>query len=104
MPSIPHLVHYDASKGGIVKVTKALALELGPHHILVNAIAPGGIQTPGASGSAPDAVLEAFTARIPLQRMGIPDDIAQAVLFLASSASDYMTGSLLVVDSRFLLA
>jgi 2-deoxy-D-gluconate 3-dehydrogenase len=84
--------------------TKSLALELGPHNILVNAIAPGAIQMPGASGTASDEVTEAFSARIPLRRMGIPDDIAKAVLFLASAASDYMTGSLLVVDGGFLLA
>lgn len=97
------LVHYDASKGGVVMVTKALALELGPHHILVNAIAPGAIQTPGASSPAmTEEMTQAFTARIPLRRMGIPDDIAKVVLFLASSAADYMTGSVVVVDGGFL--
>lgn len=91
-----NLVHYDASKGGVVMVTKALALEFGPHNITVNAIAPGVIQTAGASavGAPSDEVSRALTARIPLHRMGIPDDIAKVVLFLASGASDYMTGSL----------
>ena len=98
-----NLVHYDASKGGVVMVTKALALELGPHNIRVNAIAPGGIQTPGASGPAvSDELMQAFLAKIPLRRMGVPDDIAKVVLFLASGASDYMTGSLVVVDGGFL--
>jgi len=86
-------------------LTKSLALEFGPRNITINAIAPGGIQTPGASGSTTsDEMIQAFTARIPLRRRGIPDDIAKVALFLASSASDYMTGSLLVVDGGFLQA
>lgn len=100
-----NLVHYDSSKGGVVMMTKALALELGPRNICINAIAPGGIQTPGAA--IPQEAVEmvqAFTSRIPLRRMGAPDDIAKVVLFLASAASDYMTGSLLVVDGGFLQA
>jgi 2-dehydro-3-deoxy-D-gluconate 5-dehydrogenase len=100
-----NLVHYDASKGGVVMVTKALALELGPHNITVNAIAPGGIQTPGAGGPVTsDEFVQAFIARIPMRRMGVPDDIAKVVFFLASGASDYMTGSLVVVDGGVLQA
>jgi 2-deoxy-D-gluconate 3-dehydrogenase len=100
-----NLVHYDASKGGVAMLTKSLALEFGPHNILINAIAPGGIQTPGAGGPGlSEEVLAAFTARIPLRRMGVPDDIAKVALFLASEASDYMTGSLLVVDGGYLQA
>jgi len=100
-----NLVHYDASKGGVVMVTKALALEFGPRGISINAIAPGGIQTPGASGpSTSDEMIQAFAARIPMRRMGVPDDIAKVALFLASSASDYMTGSVVVVDGGFLQA
>jgi NAD(P)-dependent dehydrogenase (short-subunit alcohol dehydrogenase family) len=85
-------------------VTKALALEFGPHNITVNAIALGVIQTAGASAVdvSSDEVSRAFIARIPLRHMGIPDDIAKVVLFLASGASDYMTGSLLVVDGGYL--
>jgi 2-deoxy-D-gluconate 3-dehydrogenase len=100
-----NLVHYDASKGGVVMVTKALALEFGPRNISINAIAPGGIQTPGASSpSTSDEMIQAFAARIPMRRMGVPDDIAKVVLFLASGASDYMTGSVVVVDGGFLQA
>jgi 2-dehydro-3-deoxy-D-gluconate 5-dehydrogenase len=100
-----NLVHYDASKGGVVMVTKALALEFGPRNISINAIAPGGIQTPGASSpSTSDEMIQAFAARIPMRRMGVPDDIAKVVLFLASGASDYMTGSVMVVDGGFLQA
>src|SRR2546426_4826197 len=74
-----NLVHYDASKGGVVMVTKSLALELGPRQIMVNAIAPGGILTSGASsGAMPEEIIKGFTAKIPLRRMGVPDDIAKA--------------------------
>lgn len=109
-----NLAHYDASKGGVVMLTKALAFEFGQHHIHVNAIAPGGIQTPGgqaqsaavlmATSMPSEELTKAFTAKIPLGRMGEPDDIAKVVLFLASSASDYMTGSLIVVDGGYLLS
>ncbi len=109
-----NLAHYDASKGGLVMLTKSLALELSPHHINVNAIAPGAIQTPGAQAlssnrpetprTAPDEMTRAFLARIPLGRMGEPDDIAKATLFLVSPAADYVTGALLVVDGGYLLS
>jgi len=106
------LAHYDASKGGLVMMTRALAAELAPHAIRVNAIEPGGVSTPGvqkstgstSTGSIPDDVLKAFTARIPLKRMGEPDDIARAVLFLATDASSYMTGSTVVIDGGYLLS
>jgi 2-deoxy-D-gluconate 3-dehydrogenase len=109
-----NLTHYDASKGGVVMLTKALALEFGPHKINVNAIAPGGIQTPGAqaqtmaslkAGEQPsEDFMKAFMARIPLGRMGEPDDIAKVALFLASAAADYMTGDLVVADGGFLVS
>ncbi len=111
------LTHYDTSKGGLVMMTKALAKEFGPYGITVNAIAPGSIATPGAaaatgapspepmgaSGGGED-LMAAFLARIPLGRVGQPDDIATAVLFLASDAASYVTGSFLVVDGGYLLS
>lgn len=109
-----NLAHYDSSKGGVIMLTKSLAFEFGKHKINVNAIAPGGIQTPGGQAQSADILkastipveelTKAFTARIPLGRMGEPDDIAKVVLFLSSSASDYMAGSLIVVDGGFLLS
>ena len=108
-----NLAHYDASKGGLVMLTKALALELGPRKIRVNAIAPGAIQTPGAAAGMPSgsmtpaqlkALTETFTARIPLRRQGQPDDIAAAALFLSSDAAAYITGATLVVDGGYLLS
>ncbi len=109
-----NLAHYDASKGGMLMLTKALAVEFGRHKINVNAIAPGGIQTPGgesqaatiikATGMTPEQMVKGFMSRIPLGHMGAPDDIAKVVLFLASAAADYMTGSLMVVDGGYLLS
>ena len=104
-----NLVHYDASKGAVVMATKALALEFGQYGITVNAIAPGAINTPGASAGTAgveisEEVLKSFLVRIPLGRQGVPDDIAKAALFLASEASAYITGSLLVVDGGYLLS
>jgi len=112
-----NLVHYDASKGGMVMMTKSLALELAKNNINVNAIGPGSIQTPGAqqgtaamveaAGLKPEQLVEmgkAFTARIPLGRAGDADDIASVVLFLASDASRYITGETIVVDGGYLLS
>ena len=112
-PSMPGLVAYDTSKGGVLMFTRSLALELAPHGIRVNGVAPGGINTPGAtgplegSGLTPEqaAALRAqfVRAKVPLGRMGEPDDIALATVFLASSAAAYVTGQTLVVDGGTLL-
>jgi NAD(P)-dependent dehydrogenase (short-subunit alcohol dehydrogenase family) len=105
------LTHYDASKAGMQMMTRSLALELAPHHIRVNTVAPGAIDTPGASASmatkstaATEDLQKQFLARIPLGRMGNPAEVAEAVLFLAGGAASYITGSTLVVDGGFLVA
>jgi len=112
-PSMIGLAAYDASKGGVVMFTKSLALELGKHGINVNAIAPGTIQTEGTSkpleGSnltkeQMEKIMDDFTKRIPLGRMGTPDDIAKVAVFLASSYSDYITGETIIVDGGILLS
>ena len=110
-PSSVGLAAYDASKGGVVMFTKSLALELGPHAITVNSIAPGGIQTEGSARSLvglteaqTKEMLKAFASKIPLRRMGTPDDIGKVAVFLSSSASDYMTGATVIVDGGVLLA
>jgi len=99
--------HYAASKGGMTTLTKALALELGPHHINVNAVCPGPILTPGLDNALKDyappgvtveQVIQGTASRMPLGRFGVPDDIAKVVLFLASSASDFITGESILVD------
>ncbi len=103
-PSMAGLAAYDSSKGGVIMLTKSLALELGPKGILVNAIAPGGIRTEGTGGEAmADAAVKGFEAQIPLGRMGQPDDIAKVAVFLASGASDYMAGTTVIVDGGYLL-
>jgi 2-deoxy-D-gluconate 3-dehydrogenase len=112
-----NLVHYDSSKGGVVMMTKALAKDLASYNITVNAIAPGGIATEGATaggeeamkamtamGMSQEQMASAFTARIPMGKMGVPDDIAKAVLFLASDLASYMTGEIIVVDGGYLLS
>jgi len=111
-PSSVGLAAYDSSKGGVLMFTKNFALEVAKYGINVNAIAPGGIATEGASLSSPlsklskeeiEKITAGFIAQIPLGRMGIPDDIAKVTMFLASNAADYMTGSLVVVDGGRLL-
>lgn len=111
-PSMIGLAHYDASKHGVWGFTKNLALELAPYKIWVNAVAPGGIATPGVAkmqGTPPPgvdmkAVMEKFLNKIPMHRMGEPDDIGKVVLFLASEMSSYMTGTQVVVDGGVLLS
>jgi len=108
-PSSVGLAVYDASKHGLWGFTKNTALELAQYNIQVNAIAPGGISTPGTGAGAPpskemEAILEKFLQKIPMKRMGEPDDIGKAALFLASPFSSYMTGSQIVVDGGVLLS
>jgi 2-deoxy-D-gluconate 3-dehydrogenase len=112
-PSSVGLAHYDASKHGAWGFTKNLALEAAPHKIWVNAIAPGGILTPGVKkmmmtplpqGMDTNKMLEGFVSKIPMQRLGEADEIGKVALFLASDMSSYMTGSQIVVDGGALLS
>lgn len=108
-PSSVGLAVYDASKHGLWGFTKNTALELAPHNIQVNAIAPGGITTPGTGAGKPvtsemEAILKKFLQKIPMGRMGDPDDIGKVALFLASDLASYMTGSQIVVDGGVLLS
>lgn len=92
-------VHYSASKGGIVSLTRAMALELAPHRIRVNAIAPGLTDTAQPRfGMSEQEIAEASQA-LPLGRMAMPADIAQTATFLASEASALITGQVLHVNS-----
>jgi 3-oxoacyl-[acyl-carrier protein] reductase len=97
------LTHYCASKGGINAMIRSLALELADKKINVNAIAPGAIETPGASKGMTEDAKKGTVVAIPWKRMGNPDDIAGAALFLASDKSDYITGQVLVVDGGWTL-
>jgi 2-deoxy-D-gluconate 3-dehydrogenase len=94
---------YTASKGGIAQLTKALANEWAPHNVQVNAIAPGYFRTENTSALQNDATRNRqILERIPAGRWGEPEDLAGAALFLASAASDYVTGTVLVVDGGWL--
>ena len=110
-PSSEGLSAYDASKGGVLTLTKSMARELGRHDIRINAIAPGGILTEGVralfaeqSAVQGKAQLKAFMAHMLLGRMGEADDIGRVALFLASDLASYMTGSLVIVDGGYLIS
>ncbi|MCA6437159.1 MAG: SDR family oxidoreductase [Bacteroidetes bacterium] len=109
-----NLSHYDSSKGGVRMLTRAFAKEVGKHGINVNDIAPGGVNTPGVAKMAGATMtkeqqeamktqMTQFIQMLPLQRMGEPEEIGNAALFLASDASNYMTGSTVVVDGGLLI-
>ncbi|MEW2354648.1 SDR family NAD(P)-dependent oxidoreductase [Spirillospora sp. NPDC029432] len=89
---------YCASKAGVEMLTKVAAMDLGARGIRVNAIAPGLVDTPLTAGIKGTEVEEEYLDNIPLGRTGTPDDIAPVVLFLASEASAWMSGDLLLVD------
>lgn len=96
---------YNAAKGGILALTKSMAVELGPYDILVNAVAPGFMSTPmsvinGVNETETPDFIEWYVkkGKIPLRRTGYPEDVSGTVIFLASSYCRYMTGQLLVVD------
>lgn len=93
---------YSITKAGVISLTKTLAVELGHDNIQVNAIAPGLIKTRFARTLwGNDDLLQPVLARTPAQRIGEPQDIAGIALYLASAASDYMTGEVIVVDGGF---
>lgn len=93
----PGQVNYAAAKAGLIGFTKALAQEVGSRDITVNAVAPGFIDT-DMTRSLPEEQQKALMARIPMQRLGTVDDIASAVVFLASDAAGYITGQTLHVN------
>jgi NAD(P)-dependent dehydrogenase (short-subunit alcohol dehydrogenase family) len=97
----PRHAHYDAAKAGVLMHTRVAAQELGPHGIRVNAVSPGLIERPGLERDWPDGVRR-YRAAVPLGRLGLPDDVADACLFLASPAARWISGAELVVDGGVL--
>jgi glucose 1-dehydrogenase/3-oxoacyl-[acyl-carrier protein] reductase len=93
----PNHSHYNAAKGGVLMFTRASACELAPHGIRVNAVAPGLIWREGLPRDWPDGVRR-WQETAPLKRLGLPEDVADACLFLASPGARWITGASLLVD------
>ena len=94
--------NYAASKAGLIGLTKSVAKELGSRNILVNAVAPGFIETDMTAAMSPEA-RSALSGQIPLDRLGSPQDVAGTVAFLASEHAAYITGQVLVVDGGMVM-
>ena len=100
---------YSASKAAVNMLTKSAAVELAPYNIRVNGIAPGAIRTrffeaifTGFSADETEAAIHHISTKIPLKRIGLPEDIAGAIIYLASNASGYMTGETIIIDGGLL--
>ena len=113
LPFKKGMVHYDASKAGVIGLTRGLARDFREKGFRINVLLPGGIVTPGTRGAATEffkgniGLAKAgydFMARLPMGRVGEPDEVARAALFLTCDLSSYMTGVLLPVDGGFLSA
>lgn len=94
----PNMALYSAVKGGVIAFTKSLALEMARYNINVNCVCPGPIETPGMKKVFSNQSLEQATAIVPLKRLGLPEEVASAVLYLASDEAAFITGQALSVD------
>lgn len=100
---VPHSAAYNMSKAAINHLAETMAIELAPHHINVNAINPGWIDTPGERRFYSEEDLREGAKKIPWKRMGVPEDIGKAAAYLASDDADYVTGATLRVDGGFIV-
>lgn len=96
--AVANAAAYVASKGGVALLTKAMAIDHAADHVRVNAIAPGPTDTPMLRNNLSPDALAAFAATFPMQRLGRPEELAQAALFLASNEASFVTGAILAVD------
>jgi 3-oxoacyl-[acyl-carrier protein] reductase len=92
---------YSASKSGLVGLTRAAALDLAPHNILVNCVSPGFVLTELTRQILTEAEIKDLTASVPLGRMAVPEDISKAVLFLSSELNTYITGQNIIADGGY---
>ena len=114
MPFAFGLVHYDVGKTGVLALTRALARDFSKKGFRINAVIPGGIETPGVKKMKKEAAMKldiemiklgmSFKSRLPMGRFGKPDEVARVMLFLASDMASYITGALIPVDGGFLSA
>jgi len=114
MPFASGLSHYDVAKTSVLALTRALAREFGRKGFRINAVVPGGIETPGVKKLKKETAMKLrldmiklgmeFKSRLPLGRFGDPDEVATTILFLASDMASYITGALIPVDGGFLSA
>jgi NAD(P)-dependent dehydrogenase (short-subunit alcohol dehydrogenase family) len=95
---------YGAAKGGVITLTKVMAVELAAHGITVNALAPGPIETEMVKKMHSPGTRRAYRAAVPLDRYGTPEEVADSALFLAGEAAGYVTGHVLTVDGGFMAA
>ena len=95
---MPGIAHTGAARAGVVNLTKTLSIEWAKYNILINCIAPGNIFTEGWKNAYGAQRAETIRSQIPLQRLGRPEDVARAVVYLASTAGDYITGETIAID------
>ena len=97
------LTHYGASKAGINGFMRSAAMELAPYGISVNGVEPGLVLTPGVAGAVTQEEQDVMAGFVPLKRWGTPEDMAHAMLYLASEGASYVTGQTIIVDGGAML-